>query len=651
MGFPMLDFVRQHTRIIQVVLLPLIAVGFVAVGIQGYSKFMDDSGTVATVAGKKISQVQWDEAQRSEADRLREQMPNVDSKLFDTPAFKKRALNGLVQQQVMLTAVDKLHLVTPDSRLARLIETDPQFAPFLTPEHKWNTALLESRGRTPEQIEAQLRVQYSLQQVVGGIVGSAFVPTASNRLALDALMQRREVQTANFDAKTYAQTINPTDAELQKYYDDSAHAAEFTAPEQADIEYVVLNLQAVEAGVKVDETDVRNYYEQNIKQLYTTPEERRASHILIKVDAGATPEQRQAARTKAEEVLAQARKNPAAFAALAKKYSDDPGSAANGGDLDYFGRGAMTKPFEDAAFALKVGQISDVVQSDFGYHIIMLTGVRGGEVRPFESVRADIEADIKKQQAEQQYADAAERFTNTVYEQSDSLKPVADQLKLPIQTAKAVLHVPPPGSPPGLLTNAKFLQSLFDASNLKNKRNTEAVEVGPNELVAGRVTQYSPARKRSFSEVKEQVRAAVVADKAIQMARDEAQRELMAWKAAPDSAKLAAPVAVSRSQRAGLAPAVIEATLKAPADKLPSWQVIDVPGQGSVVLKVNKVLPSDVSPEQIKSAGGEFSQMWAAAEGKAYFEALKARYKATISPAVLAKLNQPSDQAGAPAAP
>ncbi len=639
----MLDFVRQHTRVIQIVLLPLIAVGFVAVGIQGYSKFMDDTGTVATVGGQKITQIQWDAAQRSEADRVRAQMPNVDAKIFDTPMFKKRTLDGLVQEQVMLTAVDKLHLVTPDSRLVRLISIDPQLTPFLTPDGQWNKTLLEARGRTPQQLEAQLRVQYSLQQVMAGIMGSAFAPSAANRVALEAVMQRREVQLARFDVKTYADSIQPTDADLQKYYEDSAHAAQLTAPEQADIEYVVLDLTAVQAGIKVDEAELRSFYEQNVKR-YTSPEERRASHILIKVEPNATPDQRKAARAKAEGLLAQLKKSPGSFAELAKRNSDDPGSAANGGDLDFFGRGAMTKPFDEAAFSLKTGQMSDIVESDYGYHIILVTGVRGGEVRSFDSVRGEIEAEVKKQQAQRQYAEAAERFTNLVYEQADSLQPVADQLKLTIQKAGAVARVPSSTSPAGPLTNAKFLQSLFDQSNVKNKRNTEAVEVGPNQMVAGRVTQYRAAHKRAFDEVKEQIRAAVVAAKAVQMARDEAQRQLVAAKAAPDAAKLGAPVVLSRNQAADQSPLVVDAALKAPADKLPSWQVVDVPGQGSVLLKVNKVLPADMSPEQIKFASGEFAQLWSAAEGQAYFNALKARYKVKVSPAVQAKLDKPADK-------
>ncbi|WP_374591119.1 SurA N-terminal domain-containing protein [Aquabacterium sp.] len=640
----MLDFVRQHTRVIQIVLLPLIAVGFVAVGIQGYSKFMDDTDTIATVAGQKITQTQWDATQRAEADRVRAQMPNVDAKVFDTPMFKKRTLDGLVQEQVMLTAADKLHLVVPDSRLARLISSDPQLTPFLTPEGQWNKTLLEARGRTSQQLESQLRTQYSLQQVIGGITASAFAPAVANQVALEAVMQRREVQLARFDAKAYAASIQPTDAELQKYYDDKDHAALLTAPEQADIEYVVLDLPAVQAGIKVDETELRNFYEQNVKQRYTSPEERRTSHILIKLDPNATSDQRKAARAKAESLLAQIKKSPSSFAELAKRHSDDPGSAANGGDLGFIGRGVMTKPFDDAAFALKPGLLSDLVESDFGYHIILITAVRGGDVHSFDSVRGEIEAEVKKQQAQRQYAEAAERFTNLVYEQADSLQPVADQLKLTIQKANAVTRAPSSGATAGLLSNAKFLETLFDQSNVTNKRNTEAIEIGPNQIVAGRVTHYSAARKRAFDEVKAQMRSAVVAAKAFQMARDDAQRQLDAWKTAPDAAKLGAPVVLSRRQAADLPPALIDAALKAPADKLPGWVVVNVPEQGSVVLKVNKVLSSDMNADQIKLASGEFAQLWAAAEGQSYFNALKSRYKVAVLPAVQAKLDKPTDK-------
>ena len=162
--------------------------------------------------------------------------------------------------------------------------------------------------------------------------------------------------------------------------------------------------------------------------------------------------------------------------------------------------------------------------------------------------------------------------------------------------------------------------------------------------MAGRVTQYSPAHKRLFDEVKAQVRAAVVAQRSIQMARDEAQRQLVAWKASPDAAKLGAALIVSRNQAADQSPVVVDAALKAAADKLPSWQVVDVPGQGAVVLKVNKVLPAEMSQEQVKFAGNEFAQLWAAAESKAYFNSLKTRYKVSISPAVQAKLEKSADK-------
>ncbi len=646
----MLDFVRKHTRVIQIVFLPLIAVGFVAVGVEGYSRFMDESDIIATIDGQKVYAAQWDAMQRNEADRIRTQMPDVDSKLFDTPAFKKRTLDALIQEQVLSTAVGRQHLMIADNRLARLIATDPQVAPLLTPEGKWNKPLLEARGRTVAQLEAQLRAQYSVQQVVAGVAGSGFVPAQSSRLALEALLQRREVQLARVDVKTLVDSIRPTDEDLRKYYDDSAHTEALTAPEQADVEYLVLDLSAVESTIKVDEAELRNFYEQNIKR-YTTPEERRASHILVKFDSGATEDQRKAAKAKADDLLSKIKKNPALFAELAKKNSDDPVSAPQGGDLDYVGRGAIqSKAFEDAVFALKPQQISEVVESEMGYHIIMLAAVRGGDVRPFESVRAEIDAEIKKQQAQRQFAEAAERFTNLVYEQADSLKPAADALKLTIQLAKAVPRTPSAGAT-GPMASDKFLQALFEPANVKNKRNTEAIEMGSNQLIAGRITQYSPARKRSFDEVKELIRVAVISQKAMQAARDQAQQQMQAWKASPDAAKLASPITVSRQLRADLAQPVLEAAMKMPTNALPGWQVVEVPGQGAVVLKVNKVLPSEAPAQQASAASAQYVQLWAAAEAKAYLNALKSRYKVTISPAAQAKLDRTAQDKSSQDAP
>eukprot|EP01034_Spumella_vulgaris_P026440 gene26440-33018_t len=215
-------------------------------------------------------------------------------------------------------------------------------------------------------------------------------------------------------------------------------------------------LDSVRGSIRVNEDDLRTYYKENLTRL-AAKEERRASHILINATKDAPAAEREKAKARAEELLAQVRKAPGSFAEVAKKSSQDTGSAIVGGDLNFFGRGAMVKPFEEAAFSMKKGDISDVVESDFGYHIILLTDIKTPRQPSFEELRPLLEVELKQQQAQRKFAEVAELFTNSVYEQPDSLKPVADSLKLKIQTVDGVTRVPAAGVT-GPLANAKQAQ-------------------------------------------------------------------------------------------------------------------------------------------------------------------------------------------------
>jgi peptidyl-prolyl cis-trans isomerase D len=432
---------------------------------------------------------------------------------------------------------------------------------------------------------------------------------------------------ARFNAADFKAKVEPTDADLQAFY--KANPQQFQAPEQADVEFVVLDLATVQQGMAINEADLKSYYEQNAGRL-GGQEERRASHILLAVPKGAPQADKDKVRAKAEELLAQVKKNPDSFAEVARKNSQDPGSAAQGGDLDFFGRGAMTKPFEDAAFALQnKGDISGLVESEFGYHIIRLTEVKAPKQRSFEELKPELEAELKKQQAQKKYAEAAETFSNTVYEQADSLKPVADKLKLQVRTAPAVTRNPPPGAT-GPLANPKFLQALFSPDAVERKRNTEAVEFGPQQMVSGRLARYQPARTRPFEEVKAQVRERVVAAKAAELARKEGEAKLAAWKAAPAGAEMPAAVTLSRQDTAQPRQ-VIEAALRTDPAKLPALEGVDLGPDGYAVVKVNKVVPRDAPAAQ--QAGQEvdaYARAWGMAEAMAYYNALKERYKAQV---------------------
>ena len=631
----MFDFFRKHTWLLKIV-LGFVVLAFVGGGVyQGYGSFMgDDNSTVAKVDGRKITRNEWENAQRAQIDRVRQQMPNVDAKLFDTPEMKRQSLDAVVRERVMLAAADKLHLTTTDERLQRLFASDPQFAFLRNPDGSVNKDALSAQGMSSEMFAQRLRQDFSLRQVAQGITGTVFAPLSATNAALDAMFQQREVQVQQFATKDSAANVTPTDADIEKYYKDAANAAQFMAPEVESIEYVVLDLESLKKGIVVSDKELRDSYAANEKR-YTSPEERRASHILVKVDAGASAADRAKAKAKAEGLLAQVKQSPASFAEVARKNSDDPGSAEKGGDLDFFGRdGLAAKPLEDAAFKLATDAISDLVVSDFGYHIVKLTGLRGGEKKPFEAVKAELEAETKTQLAQKKFSEVAVEFTNMVYEQPDSLKSVVDKFKLELRTAQNVKRTPAPGAA-GPVANAKFLEALFGNDAIRNKRNTEAIETAASTLVSGRVVKYEAAHQLPLAEMKAKVRERLVVVQAAALARKLGEARLAELRAAPASAMVEAAVTLSRAQPGDLPAKLVDAVLKAPTTTLPAAIGVDLGDAGYAVAKIGKVLGRDPVTADASRAQSQYAQAWGDAESQAYYNALKTRFKVELRPGAL----------------
>jgi len=626
----MFDFFRRHTRTLQFLLVLLIFPSFVFFGIQGYSRFAGgDQQWVAKVAGQPISTAEFDAAVRDRVDRARQQMPGIDPKIFETPEMKAMALDSVVRDRVLLVAADKLHLVTTDERLDRLFKAGPEFASLRNPDGSVNRDMLTSVGMSSEAFAERLRQDLSRRQVLQALSTSAIAPAAAASAALDAMFQQREVQVERFQAKDQLAKVTPSDAEIEAFYKDPANAAQFLAPEEAQIEYVVLDLDAVKKQIAVSDEDLRKYYAENEKR-YTSAEERRASHILVKAEKDAPKAERDKARAKAETLLAEVRKYPQAFAEIAKKNSDDEGSAAKGGDLDFFGRGAMVKPFEDAAFSLKPGETSGIVESDFGYHIIHVTGARGGEKKTFDAVRAQIENEVRTQLVQKRFADAAVEFGDVVYEQPDSLKPAADKWKLELKKADHVTRAPAPGAS-GALVNPRFLEALFSTEVTRNKRNTKAIDVGANQLAAGRVVKYVEAHQLPLAEVKDKIRQQLVTSQAAALATKLGKERLAALQAAPSASMPGATLVVSRAQPRDLPPALLDVVLKAATTVLPAVVGVPLGNEGYAVAKITKVAGRDpVAADPVK-AQTQYAQVWADAEAAAYYTALKSRYKVSVN--------------------
>ena len=625
----MFDSIRKHTKVTMGFLFLLIVPSFVLFGLDGYNRSAESGATVAQVDGKKINQSEWDRAHQNEVARLRVSMPSLDVKLLDTPEARYATLERLVQERVIAAAAEKFKLSTSDQRLARELEKNSEISSLRQADGKLDMdryrQLLSSQNLTPALFEANVRSDLSNQQVLLGIGASGFSSSVVADLALNAYSEKREIQLARFNAADFSAKLNPTDADLQQFY--KANEKLFQASEQVNIEYVLLDLQTLEKGIALKEGDLRTYYEQNVQQL-SGKEERRASHILITSPKTASTGEREKSKLKAQELLAVVVKSPDDFADIARKNSQDPGSAPNGGDLDYFTRGSMVKSFEDSAFSMKKGEVSGVVESEFGFHIIKLTDIKAPKQRSFDEMKAELEASLKKQQAQKKYSETAEAFTNGVYEQSDSLKPVAERLKLEIKSIKNVTRQP---QSTGLLANPKFLNALFAPDAIEKKRNTEAIEIAPNQLVSGRILQYTPAQTQPFLDVKDTVRQRWMEQHGADEARKDGVAKLALWKASPSSATLTDPIVVSREQTQKLSPQVIDVILRIDASTLPAFTSVDLGSQGYVIVKILKALPQEAKTETAaKQAQIQHAQWWTSAESLAYYNGLKERFQTKI---------------------
>jgi peptidyl-prolyl cis-trans isomerase D len=618
----MFDFVRSHNRLLQIGLGVLIIPTFGFFGISSYMQSNEQSVAVASVDGHEISRADWETQHRKDIDQIRARNPQVDLKLLDTPEAQRQSLDTLVRDRVMQAAVAREGLAVSDDRIKHEYLTNPQFDQLRQFTKEQRDAILAQQGLTGNALFDNIGQGLARAQALQGVAASGFMPASSNKATTDAWFDTRDIQWQRFDTKDYAAAIAPTDAEVDAYY--KAHAADFVAPEQAKIEYLLLDAAALQSQVKADPTLVQGFYDAN-KSRYTTAEERRASHILINVAPNASAADVAKAKAQAESVLAEVRKDPAAFADIAKKSSQDGGSAAQGGDLDFMRKGAIPGPFSDTLFAMKDGEISDVVRSDAGFHIIKMTGSRGGSVKSFDEVKPQIEDQLRLQEAQKLFAADAEKFTNTVYEQPDSLDPAAKAFQLTKQAA-TVQRQPAPGTT-GPLASPKLLSAVFASDAIKNKHNTEAIEAGPSQLVSARVLEYTAQHTRPLAEVRDQVVAAVRKQQAMAAAKKDGEARLADAKKDPALA-LPLTATVSRIDQSGAVPRpVVDAALKADLSKGPTVLGLPLADGGFAVIRVLKSTPHIPDAGEAEQAKTVFTNAYEDAEAQAVYDSLKARYK------------------------
>jgi len=497
----MLGLIRERAQgFIAWVIVILIIIPFALVGVNEY--FETDSNVyVAKVNDVSIPEYEYRRVYQGERS-FRQSLvgDDLDSPFMNEDSIKRSALDRIVNTEVMSQAARENGFNVGDQLLLQAIaeredfQTDGVFDPAL-----YNN-LLASNNLSPSDFEANVRREMMANQFVSGVMDLAIVTDYELDSLLKVQEQTREIGYLVLKADSLKESGGVarefSEEEIKAHYDKNVNR--FVVPEQVSLEYVELSSTALLDDVQVDEEVLLELYEDRIDS-FGLPEERRARHILVEAGDDASEADIEVARTKAADLLARVKAGES-FETLAKENSDDAGSAIDGGDLGFFGRGMMVTAFDDVTFEMQVGDVSDLVKTPFGFHIIKLEEIREDSTKPFSEVRDDIELSYREQQAEDVLFDQLEVLSNLTYENPESLLVAADQMEL---TVKKVAFFDQ-HSGEGIARNAKVRKAAF-SSEVMAGNNSEPLELDDNHMVVIRIDEHKPESYRPLEEVRDDV--------------------------------------------------------------------------------------------------------------------------------------------------
>ncbi len=494
----MLQILREKTTgWVAVLIVGILAVPFAFFGVENYFQLQVPT-YVAKVNKVEIGQDQFRERFEDYRSRMRQMLGDrYDAREFDTPIVKRQVLESLIDEEVLRQAADRYGLVVAPEVLQKEIAAIDAFHVDGKFDLNQYRLVLEGARMTPRSFESRMARDMLVQALPRAVSSSGLVTTAyvDNYLAL-------RDQTRSFDyvllpAPTPEAVGDISEEDVAAYY--AAHSDLYQSPETVSVAYLELDGSKLDIAETVDDETLRSRYEEN-KTRYVEPESRLASHILVQTPANADADTVQAAQVKAAEIAAKARADGADFAALAKEYSDDPGSRNSGGDLGWIERGLTDPAFEDALFSMAPG-VSDPVKSSDGWHVIWLREVHEQSGKSFEQVRDELANEYLESERERAYSDAAGRLIDAIYRDPSTLDGAAEEMDLPIQTAGPFTRA----GAPGLFSNPEVLRAVFSDSVLREHLDSDLIELSPTQAIVLRISEHVPATTRPLSEVHDQV--------------------------------------------------------------------------------------------------------------------------------------------------
>ena len=622
----MFDFVNRKKHVVQVI-MGLAVLPFLFWGVESY-RDKGGEGYVAVVDGEEIPRREYEQALRDHHERMRAMLgTNFDSAMLDTFEVRNSVLERLIQQRLLHREAVNNGFIVLDSELVKTIREIPAFQRDNKFSKQQYEELLRNQGLTPVMFESRVRQELLLQQLLDGYSENAFVPKMVAERVQYLSEVQREISQLQINPEQYLSQVIPADADIAAYYE--RHKADFNLPERARIEYLVLSLDAVAKNEAVSDEAVKTYFAEHQDE-FGQSEKRKASHILISVPPDASDDVKQAARDRAEGILEQVRQSPEKFAEITKENSDDPGSAAQGGDLGFFGRGVMVKSFEDKIFSMQLDEISDIVETDFGFHVIKLIAIKEGKHPDLEEVREQIEKKLKIEMVGSVFGEIAEDFSNVVYEQGDNLQAAAEKFELPIQTSDWITRS---AAEPAILANEKLLVAIFSDDVISNQQNTGAIEVKPDTFVSARILEHKPATAQSLMVVRDQIVEKLKKQMAEAIAVEEGQTKLARLQAGEDvdDVTWSDVKQISYMQSQGLDHETLRAIFRSETNELPAYAGTANPNGGFNLIRINKVIePESADTTKFGNFTKQLQQMITQEEMSSYLAALRQRYDVKI---------------------